>query len=273
MSTKIYGGFRFVPSDLNEIHTLLMAYRPTVKEAVHEAKCRFLAVTAADLIDKAALDRERARYPLSAAHDDLRKRQKDVKETGLRDPAIDFDLKLAVMPYGERVYGIVFCEQGAWRKAFLAQPWIERWPYWDNTDQPEGVSRREWSERGKVWDAVLSGDEWDRPVGCGFGYDFEPPPHDPDAEEVLARVPSHDERVARWAGASVMDAEFRRLIDEAGVDAGSREAMQFVFAAEENVRGEKGESLRAAERKHLASILPVITLDRLRGWSPTATAA
>lgn len=267
MSTKIYSGFRFVPSDLNEIHALLMAYRPAVKAAVHAAQCRFLATTAADIIDKAALNGGLAGEPLSIAHDEMRRRQKEVRTTGYRDPEVDFDFKLAVMPYGERVYGIVFCEQREWQSAFYGQTWVEHWPYWDNTDEPEGVSRRQWANRGKVWDTILAGDEWDRPVGCGFSYDFEPPPRWPDADDVLAFVPSHADRVERFAGMRVMDAEFRRLINEAGIDAGSRESMQFVFAAEKNVRGPKGKALRKAERERIAALLPAITLDVLRGWS------
>ncbi|CAO4140675.1 hypothetical protein LPLAFNJD_LOCUS751 [Methylorubrum aminovorans] len=273
MSTKIYSGFRFVPSDLNEVHTLLSLYRSEVKDAVHEAKCRFLAGAAADHIDKAALKGEPAGEPLGAAHDEMRRRQKEVRTTGYRDPEVDFDFKLSVMPYGECVYGIVFCEQRAWQSAFLAQPWVEHWPYWNSTDRPEGVSRREWAKRGETWNAILAGDEWDRPVGCGFGYDFEPPPRWPQGEDVLAYVPSHADRVARFASMRVMDAEFRRLLDEAGVSLQARECMQYVIQAEQNVRGPKGDHLRRAEGERIAPLLPAITLDVLLGWSPSTAAA
>ena len=38
---------------------------------------------------------------------------------------------------------------------FLAEhPLLEDFCYWNNTDEPEGMSRREWNKRGRVWDAI-----------------------------------------------------------------------------------------------------------------------
>jgi hypothetical protein len=35
---------------------------------------------------------------------------------------------------------------------FLAGiPYLETYPYWDNTDRPDGVSQRAWNARGKFW--------------------------------------------------------------------------------------------------------------------------
>ena len=39
--------------------------------------------------------------------------------------------------------------------------WCEFYGYWDNTDQPEGVSRASWEARKSIW-AELALDDWDR---------------------------------------------------------------------------------------------------------------
>lgn len=31
-------------------------------------------------------------------------------------------------------------------------PHLEEYGYWDNTDQPEGISRKDWKARGRFWD-------------------------------------------------------------------------------------------------------------------------
>ena len=39
-------------------------------------------------------------------------------------------------------------------------PELQSYGFWDNTDRPKGVSRREWERRESVWRAMLKPDHW-----------------------------------------------------------------------------------------------------------------
>jgi hypothetical protein len=50
--------------------------------------------------------------------------------------------------------------------------WVEEYGYWNNTDQPDGMSNREWNRRSKAWDAVLQPNARERKISLK-GFDAE----------------------------------------------------------------------------------------------------
>jgi hypothetical protein len=67
---------------------------------------------------------------------------------------------LLAHPWGER------CTEIAW------PDWVEEYGYWNNTDQPDGMSDLEWSRRSKAWDAVLQPNARERKLSM-MGFDAE----------------------------------------------------------------------------------------------------
>jgi hypothetical protein len=73
----------------------------------------------------------------------------------------DLDLFLVVHEHQGRVY--ITPRGGSFirlEEILAADDRLEEYGYWDNTDMPDGMSRRKWNQRGKVWNAIC--DEWDR---------------------------------------------------------------------------------------------------------------
>lgn len=69
---------------------------------------------------------------------------------------IDLRVEIGVWEHRKQLYLIPFCN-GAMRNSldFLKEhPVLDDFRYWNNTDEPEGMSRREWAKRGRVWDAI-----------------------------------------------------------------------------------------------------------------------
>lgn len=56
-----------------------------------------------------------------------------------------------------KVYGSTFLDSYAIRKTLIEKGYIKDFAYWDNTDPDEEVSKKEWNERQRVWDAF---DHW-----------------------------------------------------------------------------------------------------------------
>ena len=56
-----------------------------------------------------------------------------------------------------KVYGSTFLDNYAIRRTLIEKGYIKDFAYWDNTDPDEEVSKKEWNERQRVWDAF---DHW-----------------------------------------------------------------------------------------------------------------
>lgn len=83
--------------------------------------------------------------------------RREVRKTGERMPLVDTDFTLSLIPLKRSFIGICYTESQAWFDAWCQQPGVQEYGYWDNADEPEGMSRREWNQRAKNWD-ILTGD-------------------------------------------------------------------------------------------------------------------
>lgn len=60
--------------------------------------------------------------------------------------------------YGEHVYIMPIGENFITRDMDKRRPrWLEDFCYWNNTDEPDGVTYAEWQRRGATWDKVCCG--------------------------------------------------------------------------------------------------------------------
>jgi hypothetical protein len=135
MSTKIYYGFRF-QGDIHQFLETVEFFRPWIKRQ-----------------GKKLLEEFMARGPkFSDWLDDRR----DVAHKGLRNPLVDTDFKLTVFPRRDGfVYGIAYHDHPAWFERWLKVPGVTEYGYWNNTDEPEGMSAEEWEARKKKWDELI----------------------------------------------------------------------------------------------------------------------
>lgn len=263
MSTKIYHGFRFLSSDMIEVHQNMMEWRKRVVVLTETKKAQLLAAHAVRLIDKAAVDGQPLpESPLGDAWSDMRDRQSKVKKTGYRDPEIDFDFEVSIMPFEGKLYGIVYCEQGDWRKEFFKQGWTEEFSYWDNTDRPRKITAKDWAERGRIWDAI-----WDQspyamgPAAFGFSADCKAPDYRFTKPKLVAKAaPKLEARARRLAKDVVFAQIMTKLRAEAeaknGEELDEHQNMQLVFKAIPLVDKEEGQAMVATEIARITPLLP-----------------
>lgn len=267
MSTKIHTGFRFTEHDIHAVHQRLMDWRAELASLHADMVARFLACTAAALIDRDALAQlepdevNAARKPLSSAYCQLRDRQADVKRTMRRDPDVDFDFAVAIMPHDGRLYGIAYSEHTAWVKLFLSKPWIEGYAYWNGVDHPADVTDEEWDERERTWDAVLG------PAAVPAMVGFEARCTDiltpsPDVNEVLRHLKPPDLRAIAFARQRVIDR--RCSMDTADAQHMSRTVRAINDAVRWMTDTDEGKAALTTETALIVPLLPVITGDMLR---------
>lgn len=268
MSTKIYHGFRFRTRSLWRVHDSMMSLRPVVRDAQRDCEADWLASSVADIIDREALGvsrKSRVGSPLSAARSELWDRQSEMKKSGRRDPQVDFEMTVSVLPFRKRVYGLLYAESRKLRKLFEDQDGIEDFAYWDSTDPPDDVDPREWGRRGSVWSEILAQDWIGRPSGCGFAVEFATEAEMPKPAILIDRLPDIEKRARRLAVERVAD---RALAQRAKEFAGTEEefrrhyvdhALKAISYANSDEASEAVESAAA----EIANILPCIDEEML----------
>ena len=79
----------------------------------------------------------------------------DIVDTPLNNRAeFNFSLKLVLYPRGNRTYGMVFGRE-KYIAAFLAQPEIKEYSYWENAGRPNDIPARSWRQRKAIWETIL----------------------------------------------------------------------------------------------------------------------
>ena len=142
MSTKIYNGFSVATDSVFQLMETVNSFRPYIRAEGQKVLNAFLRKT------------RTAEEPFKGwmMWMDLRARTVD---KGIRAPGVDTDFQLVFFPDGDRILGIAFTEHDRWFRRWLRQPLVSEYRYWDNTDQPNGISRKEWERRNEAWDRVL----------------------------------------------------------------------------------------------------------------------
>ena len=73
-----------------------------------------------------------------------------------RSLGIDIDFTLNIWILGKHVYIIPI---GEVRRSILLIPtYAKDYSYWNNVDEPEGISNKELNKRGKIWDRINCGE-------------------------------------------------------------------------------------------------------------------
>lgn len=264
MSTKIYNGFRFKRNyNLIAIHRIIRSFRKKIQPIVQKKVCSFIAWNATRYIDEHALEITRAltAAPYLIAIEDFEERRRKIKQTCERDPDVDMEFTLCILPTRKQIFGIVYTEQRDLLKMWLAQKEIVSYPYWDNTDPIEGLSWEEWRARGEEWDSALK-EFHGIPALNGFVAECEPPQDFYDVTKILPFLPYLNERIEYWTKEvalarrmKVREEEFKNDVDRVGTiymdcRAWLRTEEGLIFS--ENVRAEVASKL-----------IPVITKDVL----------
>ena len=204
MSTKIYNGYRLpgitTVFELQEFtRRLVKEIRVKQRELVAEMVAHELTTALDSLILRGVVPDEEifrdTRLFWFGVQDHIKKRQAKVKATLQRDPSVDVDFSVCFVPAGDKFLSLLYTDNRELEALWNAQPEVLEYGYWNNTDQPDGVSDEEWEERCSDWRVALPGHS--TPAENGFllnmdsGYWLFPD----SFEDVAAYLPSFDERI------------------------------------------------------------------------------
>jgi hypothetical protein len=174
MSTTIYTGFKFKSSDLFTINKYLSEYRKEINDKTRERYYDLISHNTTSCYDNTVLGvssikkNKDGKYELYNGTSPLYSglfimEDKDMKEL--------FEVSLIIYPVSKtKVLGTFHSRNNETEREFFAKPFVEEYGYWNNTDQPDGVTDKEWKQREKDWDKVFTG--WAIPRYCGYNVEF-----------------------------------------------------------------------------------------------------
>jgi hypothetical protein len=169
MSTKIYNGYKLPLMSLGSLHELLTGFRDKIKPVKERLLAKSVAKLATDFIDRHAMgDRKLSATdaedmlcptgnldPLIAANDWLDTRRQKVARTKERDNEADLAVDVCLIPTNDKILALLYSERKEYIKIWTDVAGVEPYPYWNNSDEPDGLSWDEWERRGKEWDKAL----------------------------------------------------------------------------------------------------------------------
>lgn len=142
MSTKIYQACKLNTSNFKKILEMCNAFKPWLTAAAEKKMDDFI---------KMCDDNGKKGFNLWF---ELRA---DQKKTGQSMPLVDTDFSLSFIPYSRNTtLAIIYTDNNAWYNEWLAQPGVSEYGYWNNTDMPDEMTRREWNQRRRVWNKALN---------------------------------------------------------------------------------------------------------------------
>ncbi len=272
--------FKFKSSDFLEIHRSIMEWRGELSVLHNRALSNLFATLAVNMIDRATLNpgAYAGKSPLPEAWSSVWEKQREVKRTGIRNPLVDFEFSISLMPHEGDVYGIVFTERHDWREMWLAKDFVEDFSYWNSGDRPEEFTAEEWENRYATWSALLEQGNYRTPSMCGFYADCTLETEHPTVAQVVAAIPPFEERVRDQARMRVMGAELARRRDEMAATMTEQEKEQIpsmmfgmVPEVESWLRTPDGKSEMDAMTARVSAVLkPEITVADLSNTLPAA---
>ena len=277
MSTKIYNGRKLKdkPKNLKEVRDIIYKFKEQAMKHYREKYYNLLARDIVQMFDDAFLT-NKVFLEFPDRFDDKKKvpfseQSKSRSIWGMVSESVDrkadlskksyermgeyfqyeFYCNITILPCHDEVFLLLYTEDRDVQDMFDAMEEIEEYPYWDNSDQPDGMTWEEWGVRGDEWDEALGGDNPGNgvPSQNGFGIDIiketlyvklyqrdkEDVEHDPFIA-TLKHIPKLEERIERLVRMS-MYREWKIK---------DREAIDAILAGEQGDHGKwkKSDDLR-----------------------------
>lgn len=270
MSTKIYNGFCVDAGSTASSLTVLGQIRPSVQKLVDAKQAKLVASRIASKADTYSLLRHQGEpLPTKWAEctdssiwwtvvDALHKEQRACRASYERSPLIDCDVELTLYLHAAtgRILGYLQEERVGVYDHLVATPGVFEFGYWNNTDQPDGVSEEDWEQRAQQWNDVL-----DDAQAARFSMRWEPGLE--EREAVLAALPSFEERVNEKARNILLHKhlEAHRLAHPEEQKSASFSGVMRVVRTVEEGMATPGSELHNALEQEIQRVTPLLVQD------------
>lgn len=197
MSIKLHNGFVFNTSNLMEIYEHVNEFRKQLQPLVYDKTVQYFAEECTSLYDIKSLSGDKIHGIFNEVFQNFTMKQDEVRVKMVRDPSVDFQFSITVIPTADKFYGLFYTEQKDFADMWADYDMVSEYIYYNNTDQPDGITDEEWKARGDTWDSLL--DPFNGiPAQAGFTFSIIPDQtfDVPKIKDVIKNVPPIIDRTA-----------------------------------------------------------------------------
>lgn len=220
MSTKIFNGFMFKGS-LMDAHKAFMDLRKEIEPLLLREYHKLFADNLITKYDAyyGGLTTKKPESVMFKFWDELNDRQKKIRATSQRDPAIDFGFEIVLLPISNRkILGVWFTEQSWMETLLTSKPYFQYYGYWNNTDPDDSCTTRQWNQRRRDWDKAWPG--YSAPAQHGMTFSLVPDNSAPivRVKHVVEFIPDMQKRADKVAGELIWRKRFNTRFEGRGYD-------------------------------------------------------
>lgn len=204
MSIKVYTGFGFTGTSIEDTLILLGKQTPAVQALVDAKSTGFLARRCAGLMDdycearagdkplSAELSEAMKQSAYQVASHAVAQEQRLCRASMERNPGLDCDVVVHLFcdPGTQTLLGTVGEERVGALAHLRSVPGITEFSYWNNVDADDQVSEEDWTQRGVLWNGALD---------AGFSFKMTWEPGYSTSQQVAEALPTWTERLNQRA--------------------------------------------------------------------------
>ncbi|PLS19453.1 hypothetical protein CVD28_03285 [Bacillus sp. M6-12] len=267
MSTVITNGYKLKRKlSLDELQNFSMELRNKMDETSIRICERLVAERIADILDTFMVRGEseiKNKYGekridltsslFSEAYWDLWKEHQKFKKGEIcSDPDANFDCKVVFFPAKYKLLAMFFCYHEEYEKEWESIESVCKYEYYNHTDRPKKLSKKQWDKRKEIWKQVLPG--FGSPALNGMEVNCVI--HMPTAqalrkEEILKYLPSFDKRVEAQAKALLLQEKW----DEWNTKEENKDQIRLIMKIERWIRSEEGQAELEKQKEMVAKIV------------------
>ncbi len=175
MSTKIHNGYKINSNDFQKVFNFILKFRDEAIEILKyqcyfrmAKNCSFFYDSISTnfelpLIQKMVDNRleylkdenKKEKTIFSLVSNQIEDYYQDGEKNHARHPPDDFTCQLALLPFENKFYILLFAEDKVLIEIWKEKDLVSEFMFWNNTDPPDELTEREWSERQRIWDGIL----------------------------------------------------------------------------------------------------------------------
>lgn len=172
MSTKIFHAYRCSFETIDQMHERFMEIRKPINDEMKRQFYKRCAQEWTVYIDDRTITGKPIKKHFYDIAMDVSTKSDKMKESGNYDPTYDFLFEVVVIPFKGKQYAKIFCHDKYLHLVEHIEKFAEDYHYQNCTDRPEDISEKEWEERERTWDKILSQTKTGIWLQLGFTYDF-----------------------------------------------------------------------------------------------------
>jgi hypothetical protein len=220
MSTKINNGYVVKLTNLKQLQTLAKQLQTKIQRKQRQLYAAVVAAEVLEQIDSQSVgiikkpQEENDLGLLRSINNRIDRRIRNIKKTGLRDCAVDFECNVLFIPIKGKTLALFYSEQKAFNKIWEKCPEVKDYYFNNQSDHPKSIRDAEWKKRESDWDLALP-DENPIPANNGFNITLSKTYDIPlSVKEVLTQIPNLEKRVNKISKVLLADRFIHKFEEE-----------------------------------------------------------